>query len=233
MRTTALIVAAGRGTRLQASRPKPFVTLAGRPILERAARAFAAYPRVDGLVVVAADPGAAQRLLLAVAPRAVVVRGGAERQDSVRLGLAVLEGDGVVLVHDAARPLVEAAVIDAVIEAAERHGAAVPVVRVADTVKRLRPDGTVAATVPREDLALAQTPQGFRIDLLRRAYDRALADGFLGTDDASLVERDGGRVVAVPGSERNVKITTPRDLALAEALLRAEGGGEGRDDGGS
>jgi 2-C-methyl-D-erythritol 4-phosphate cytidylyltransferase len=152
--------------------------------------------------------------------RVVLVAGGEERQDSVRRGLEALGDADVVLVHDAARPLVPRRVIDAVIDATLRSGAAVPVVPVADTVKRVESDGAVGETLPRDDLRLAQTPQGFRTGLLRAAYARAEREGFRGTDDASVVERAGGRVVVVPGSPRNLKITTPEDLRLAEALLR-------------
>src|SRR5260221_33115 len=117
-----------------------------------------------------------------------------------------------------------AVVVAAGIDASREGGAAVRVVPVADTVKRLRSDGSVLETVPREDLRLAQTPQAFRADLLRAAYEAAERDGVRGTDDASLVERIGARVAVVPGSPRNLKITSPGDLAIALALLRAEGG---------
>ena len=127
--------------------------------------------------------------------------------------------------HDAARPFVDGALIDAVIAATGRHGAAVPVLAPADTVKRVTGDGTIETTLPRERLRLAQTPQGFRGALLRQAYERAARDGHTGTDDASLVERDGGRVFVIEGSPRNLKITTPWDLALAEAILSGAGAG--------
>ncbi len=224
MNVTALIVAAGRGVRLGGLRPKAYVTLGGETILARAVAAFAGHPEVNQVVVVAEDPDEARKALVRVAPGALVVRGGAERQDSVRLGLEAVPGEGLVLVHDAARPLVEADLIDAVIQAASRDGAAIPVIRASDTVKRLGADGTVAATVPRDNLGLAQTPQGFRVEILREACEAALRDRFFGTDDSSLVERLGRRVTTVPGSERNIKITVERDLAIAEALLSARPG---------
>jgi 2-C-methyl-D-erythritol 4-phosphate cytidylyltransferase len=124
----------------------------------------------------------------------------------------------IVLVHDAARPLVEPSLIDAIIAAAAEFGAAVPITPVAATVKRLSGDGFVLTTVPREDLGLAQTPQGFQTRLLRRAFD-SISAGQQATDDAALVERLGVRVRAVDGSPRNIKITVPADLELAEALL--------------
>ncbi len=221
MTVAALIVAAGRGARMGAAGPKALLPLGGTSILARAVAAFAARPRVARLIVVVADPGAARAALGDQAGRVVLVLGGEERQDSVLRGLEALEEAAIVLVHDAARPLVPAALIDAVIDAAIAHGAAVPVLPVVDTVKRIGPDGAVVATVRRDDLRLVQTPQGFRTDLLRAAYARAAREGVRATDDAGLVERCGGRVVVVPGSPRNIKITTPADLALAEALLRA------------
>ncbi len=222
MTIAALIVAAGRGSRMGGSRPKALLPVGGTSMLGRAVRAFAAHPRIGTIVAAVADPEEARAVLGPDAARITLVRGGAERHDSVRLGLEAIGASEIVLVHDAARPLVPRRIIDAVIEAAERHGAAIPVVAVTDTVKRLREDGTVAATVPREDLRLAQTPQGFRADLLRAAYDRAARAGDFATDDAGLVERAGGRVATVDGSLVNLKITTPADLDLAEALIELQ-----------
>jgi 2-C-methyl-D-erythritol 4-phosphate cytidylyltransferase len=231
MTVAAILVAAGRGTRMGTGRPKAFLRVGGETILGRSLRAFASHPRVGRIVVAVADPGEAGRLLGPAAARAVLVRGGEERQDSVRRALEALEPEGadIILVHDAARPLVSRAIIDAVIAAAGEHGAAVPVIAPSDTVKRLAGDGTVEATVPRQALRLAQTPQGFRSAILREAYARAAREGFTGTDDAALVERSGHRVTAVEGSPGNIKITTPLDLVLAEALL--SGGARGEDHG--
>ncbi len=221
MSIAALIVAAGRGARMGASRPKPLLSLGGVTILARCVAAFSSHPRLARVVVVVADEGEARRALGVAAGPITLVRGGPERQDSVRLGLAAIGDAEIVLVHDAARPLVPGGIIDAVLDATVRHGAAIPVIEVSDTVKRVGADGLVAATVPRGDLRLAQTPQGFRVDLLRAAYDRAARVGALATDDAGLVERAGGRVAIVQGSPLNIKITRPADLALAEALLRS------------
>ncbi|MEK7283765.1 MAG: 2-C-methyl-D-erythritol 4-phosphate cytidylyltransferase [Acidobacteriota bacterium] len=228
MTVAAILVAAGRGVRMGAGRPKAFLRLGGRTILERALGAFTSHPGIGRIVVAVADPEEAGGLLGPAAAGAVLVRGGEERQDSVRLALEAIgptEAD-IILVHDAARPLVSRALIDAVIAAAAEHGAAVPLVPPADTVKRLASDGSVEATMPRETLRLALTPQGFRSAILREAYARAARDGFTGTDDAALVERSGRRVAAVPGSPGNLKITTPLDLVLAEALLPGRAGGE-------
>jgi 2-C-methyl-D-erythritol 4-phosphate cytidylyltransferase len=152
-----------------------------------------------------------------------VVAGGARRQDSVIEGMkqAPQGYEGVVLVHDAARPFVEPALIEAVVGMAASHGAVLPVLPLVDTVKRVR-DGVVIETLDRSELAGAQTPQGFRFPVLARAYEAALRDRATLTDEAAAVERTGHPVAIVPGSPRNRKLTTPEDLAWAEALLRQE-----------
>jgi 2-C-methyl-D-erythritol 4-phosphate cytidylyltransferase len=222
----AILVAAGRGERMGAGEPKAFLAVAGQPMLLRAARAFAAAPSVDGIVaVVPADRVAAAREMLGdVRKLRDVLAGGERRQDSVLSGLqAVPPGfDGVVLVHDAARPLVEVDLIEAVARAAAETGAALPVLDLVDTVKRVR-DDRVVETLDRSTLAAAQTPQGFRVAVLHRAYKNAFRDGVTLTDEAMAVERLGEPVAAVAGSPRNRKLTTPEDLAWAEGLLRSEG----------
>ena len=228
MTTKALtiLVAAGRGERMGAGQPKAFLAVAGQPMLLRAARACAAAPSVDGIVaVVPADRIAAAREMLGGVPKLrEVLAGGERRQDSVLSGLqAVPPGfDGVVLVHDAARPLVEVELIEAVARAAAETGAAVPVLGLVDTVKRVR-DDRVIETLDRNTLASAQTPQGFRVTVLHRAYKNAFRDGVTLTDEAMAVERLGEPVAAVAGSPRNRKLTTPEDLAWAEGILRGEG----------
>jgi 2-C-methyl-D-erythritol 4-phosphate cytidylyltransferase len=159
---------------------------------------------------------------------AAPVVGGAERQDSVAAGLAALGAEiDIVAVHDAARCLVDPADVSRAIAAARDCGAALLAVPAADTIKRVR-RGEVCETPPREECWLAQTPQVFRVEILREALEKAAAEGFLGTDDAQLVERLGGVVRVVEGSPRNIKITRPADLALAEQWLReAEGSADG------
>jgi 2-C-methyl-D-erythritol 4-phosphate cytidylyltransferase len=225
MSVAALIVAAGRGSRMGGSRPKAFLTLGGRPILAHAVTAFLSHPEVTRVVASVSDLEAAAKALGREARRVVLVQGGDLRQDSVRQGLRAIGREEIVLVHDAARPLVPRGVIDAVLDGARRDGAAIPALLIPDTVKRVAADGSVAATLVRDDLRLAQTPQGFRADLLRAAYARAEEEGFVGTDDASIVEHAGGRVMVVEGSPENFKITLPADLDRAEALLRSRGGG--------
>jgi 2-C-methyl-D-erythritol 4-phosphate cytidylyltransferase len=222
MKSLVILVAAGRGERMGGGRPKAFLELAGEALVLRAARVFDRAPSVGRIVaVVPADEVSAARALLApVGKVSAVVPGGERRQDSVREGLrqAPAGFDGVVLVHDAARPLVEVDLVEAVAGAAGAAGAAVPVLPVVDTVKRVR-DGLVVETLDREALGSAQTPQGFRFAVLAEAYEAAFRDGVTVTDEATAVERLGAPVRAVPGSPRNRKITTREDLAWAEGVL--------------
>jgi 2-C-methyl-D-erythritol 4-phosphate cytidylyltransferase len=225
MNGLAILVAAGRGERMGAPRPKAFLALAGRPLLLHAAQAFEAAVSIASIVaVVPADEIVATRALLGgMRKLRAVVAGGARRQDSVLQGLkeAPVGFMGVVLVHDAARPFVAADLIDAVAAAAEVHGAALPVTPVVDTLKRVRED-LVVETIDRTEVRQAQTPQAFRYELLERAYAQAFKDGVTITDEAMAVERLGESVVAVAGSPRNRKLTTPEDLAWAESLIRED-----------
>jgi len=218
----AVLVAAGRGERMGAGRAKAFLPLAGRALLLRAAEAFESAPEVEAIVaVVPADEQRAARDLLAPLRKVTaVVAGGATRQDSVRAGLEALPFafDGIVLVHDAARALIEPALIASVVRAAAETGAAIPVLPLVDTIKRVR-DGAVGETLDRSELAAAQTPQGVRRALLQEALDEAARKGITVTDEAMAVEHLGRRVAAVVGSPRNLKITTPHDLRWAELLL--------------
>jgi 2-C-methyl-D-erythritol 4-phosphate cytidylyltransferase len=220
MSVAAVLVAAGSGERLGHGMPKALVSLGGRTILDWAIDAFAGHPELDELVV-AAPAGSVETIASTVAGcplRCAVVPGGASRTESVRRGLAAL-GDRpeFVLVHDAARPLVPARLISDVV-AALRNGAdaVVPVLPVADTVKRVA-DEVVLATVDRTELRRVQTPQGFRATILRAAY--AAAPGLVATDDAGVVEAHGAKVCTVAGDEAAFKITTPYDLRLAELLV--------------
>ncbi len=225
MEALAIIVAAGKGERMGGARPKAFLDVAGESMLLRSARAFDAADGVVTLVVVV--PGgeveATRRLLGVLRKPVVVVAGGKRRQDSVLEGIKQApEGyEGIVLVHDAARPFAEPGLIEAVARAAEAHGAAIPVVPVVDTIKRVE-DGRVAATLEREALGAAQTPQGFRYALLARAYEEAYRARVTVSDEAMAVERLGVPVATVLGSSRNRKLTTRDDLAWAEAVVRAE-----------
>ncbi len=222
MSVGVIIVAAGRGARMGASEPKQLLDLGGRTMVRRSVEAFDAHPSVDRIVVVLPVelvPAGASVVGQTRRP-CVVVAGGDRRQDSVRCGLAALGDDiELVLVHDAARPFVDAALVDRVIAGARETGAAVPAVQARDTVKRVgRGDRMVQATLPREEIWLAQTPQGFRRNVLDEAVTIG-ARGVEATDEAMLAEQAGHRVVLVPGDERNVKITTPEDLAEARRKL--------------
>ena len=207
---------------MRADRPKAFLDLGGQPLLLRAALAFEEAPSVERLVAVVSEDqvATARGILSSLKKKLAVVPGGPRRQDSVLEGLkqAPEAFEGVVLVHDAARPLVDVRLIEEVARAAEQAGAALPVLRLVDTVKRLR-DGCVVETLDREELGAAQTPQGFRFELLVAAYEAAFRDNVTLTDEAMAVERIGAPVRAVSGSARNRKITTPEDLAWAESVL--------------
>jgi 2-C-methyl-D-erythritol 4-phosphate cytidylyltransferase len=218
-RTVAVVPAAGSGERLAARIPKAFVEIAGRTLLERAVTGLHESGVVDHVVVaVPADKADEAKLILG--SDATVVAGGADRTESVRLGLAAVGHAEFVLVHDAARALTPAAVFVRVVEAL-RSGrpAVIPVLPLADTVKAVDANGVVIATPERAGLRAAQTPQGFRTELLLRAYQQELP----ATDDAALVEHIGGQVYIVDGDPLAFKITTALDLLLAEALVKAGG----------
>lgn len=215
----AVIVAAGSSTRM-GGRDKLLLPLCGRPLLACTLSVFAAQPRIQRLVVVASSANREQiaGLLREAASGARLTLGGARRRDSVRAGLDLLADCEYVIVHDGARPLVTAALIDAALAGAREAGAAICAVPVSDTVKREGEGRRIGETVPREGLWLAQTPQAFRRDLLLRAHEATDIDA---SDDALLVEMLGEPVLLVPGARENIKVTEPPDLPLAEAILHA------------
>ncbi|MDA8165110.1 MAG: 2-C-methyl-D-erythritol 4-phosphate cytidylyltransferase [Desulfobacteraceae bacterium] len=219
----AIIPAGGSGSRMGLPLPKQFCLLAGIPLLIHTLRAFAASP-VDAIIVAApAEHLAPTRDLLArfAVPKVrAVVAGGRLRQDSVAAGLREVPSSAeLIAVHDGARPLVTPALIAACLDEARRSGAAMAAIPVKDTLKAVV-GGSVQRTVDRDGLWQAQTPQTARAGLLRQAFAAAAADGFVGTDEASLLERLGIQVSIVEGSERNLKVTRPEDLLVAAALLR-------------
>ncbi len=213
--------------------PKQFLILDGLPILIHSLRAFAAVQRVTAIYV-AVRKTEMERVQAQIAEYAAqygfagrvhVVEGGDHRQDSVSHALAALPAgaDDIVLVHDAVRPLIDVATIDRTIDAVVEHGAAIVGLPAVDTIKqveRTAHGALVTSTIPREYIVLAQTPQGFRFGLLQKVFAEAAADGFVGTDEASVVERAGLPVAVVHGSQVNLKITQPGDLELAEFYLR-------------
>ena len=231
MTASAIIVAAGSGVRLGSGVPKAFVKIGGRTMLSYSLAAVGQVSAI-GEVVITVPEGfeSAARAEAAAAGLGAAVKitpGGIERQDSVRIALGLTSAESeLVIVHDAARPLATPAIFEACIAAAARAGGAIAAIPVADTLKRIADsDRTIAATVARTGLWQAQTPQAFRRDLLLAAHRRAVSEGIVATDDADLVERTGVRVEVVEGSTANIKVTTPSDLAIVEAIIAAHKAG--------
>src|SRR5712691_5954345 len=219
--TYALIVAAGRGIRFGGELPKQYLPLGGTSVLRHAVAAFATHPRISGVQIVIRDE---DRKIFAEAVSGLAVLppvpGGAERQDSVRLGLEALapHDPARVLIHDAARPFPDPALIDRVLDALDRAPAAIPALPLGDTIKRVE-EGRIRETVDRSQLWRAQTPQGFHFAAILAAH-RAAAGRTL-TDDAAVAEAAGIAPAVVAGSADNLKVTTAQDLAAAERLLAA------------
>jgi 2-C-methyl-D-erythritol 4-phosphate cytidylyltransferase len=226
MKTVAIIPAGGSGRRMGSGIPKQYLLLGGIPVLVHTLQVFQSSPVVDEIFLVVPE-GDIPEVRNEIVGRynlfkvSLIVAGGAERQDSVGNALAHLRGEhGIVLVHDGVRPFVSEELIRRVVAVAEADGAVAVGVRVKDSVKEVNSAGWVIKTVTREGLWLTQTPQVFRKPLILAAYERAAADGFCGTDDASLVERMGVPVRMIPGDYDNIKVTTPEDLTLGEDILR-------------
>jgi 2-C-methyl-D-erythritol 4-phosphate cytidylyltransferase len=244
MKVIVIIPAAGLGTRMapmpsamdaKTRKPHPskqFTELAGTPILIHTLRKFAAVDQVSEIWIALREneiEGFRERLAKdapdILKKKVELVVGGEHRQQSVEHALNAVSAaaDDVILVHDAVRPLVTADIIHEIIAAAKKYGAALAALPAVDTVKqveRTAEGAIVKATIPRAGVVLAQTPQGFHYSVIKKAFDEATADGFMGTDEASLVERSGHEVVVVMGSPRNIKITNPGDMELAEFYLR-------------
>jgi 2-C-methyl-D-erythritol 4-phosphate cytidylyltransferase len=220
---TVVIPAGGVGVRLGRRTPKQFLALGDKAILATTLRHFSRHPAVRAVVIAAPEAhlSRARRLVGAGGRRCalLVVAGGASRQESVWRALQSAPAAEIVIVHDAVRPFIDRRLIDAVIAAARTEGAAICALPIAETVKRVR-EGRVEATLDRSGLWAVQTPQAFRYPLLVEAHEKARRDGFVGTDDAMLVERLGHPVRVVAGLERNIKITTPADLRRARAWAR-------------
>jgi 2-C-methyl-D-erythritol 4-phosphate cytidylyltransferase len=237
MKIAVIVPAAGLGTRMGKSTAektgtsrKQFMLLEGSPILLHTVRKFAASLRISEIVVAVRgeDLDWVRDMMKREFPgRVRVVEGGNSRQESVQNALGTLDRDtDLVAVHDAVRPFIDLEIIDKVLDAAAEHGAAIVAVAPVDTVKQVN-RGTghvrVRATLQRDRLVLAQTPQVFRYDLLTRAFQSARDDGFIGTDESSLVERLDIEVTVVLGSDRNIKITKPADMDLARLFLQEQG----------
>jgi 2-C-methyl-D-erythritol 4-phosphate cytidylyltransferase len=225
LKTIALITAGGKGQRMQSSTAKQFLLLGGKPVLAQTIAVFEACLFVDEIFVIAPQDEMAKVQTDIVEKYQYkkvlkVVRGGRTRQQSVWNGLRAIKSDCAwVVIHDGVRPLIAPQLIEAGIMEARQTGAAIVAVPARDTVKRLGPGGKLQ-TLNREEIWLAQTPQIFEFSLLCQAHHKANQDKFTGTDDASLVERLGHPVSLIPGDYGNIKITTPEDLTIAEALIK-------------
>jgi 2-C-methyl-D-erythritol 4-phosphate cytidylyltransferase len=226
LKASAIIVAAGSGVRLGSDVPKAFVKIAGRTMLSYSLVIVRQINSIDEVVITIPDGfERAARAEVAAAGIGVPVKitpGGVERQDSVRIALELTSAESeLVIVHDAARPLATPAIFEACLIAAARAGGAIAAIPVSDTLKRVT-DSAISATIARASLWQAQTPQAFRRDLLVAAHQRAVSEKIAATDDADLVERTGARVEVVEASTNNIKITTPSDLAIVEAILAVQ-----------
>jgi len=225
LKVVAIIPSAGKGERM-GFKKKPFITLLGHPLLYYAIAAFEASHSIDGIVLVV-PPGDEGRVndevIVPYRFRKIIdiIPGGLERQDSVRLAVNnIKDVCEVVIIHDGARPFLGVELIERVLSAVDITGGAIAALPVTDTIKDVS-SGIVNKTISRECLWAVQTPQAFRMDILREAHNRALTDGFYGTDDAALVERLGGKVAVVDGSVENIKVTTPGDIIIGEALWKS------------
>ena len=216
MSVVVIVPAAGTGSRFGGALPKQFQQLDGKPLVQHVIERFLIDDDVTRVIVPVAE------LLLASvknSDRVTFVAGGATRQESVMRGVAEADDAELIAIHDAARPLFSAAIFHAVIDAAREVGVSLPVIPVTDTIHVMNDDATIARTLDRAELGAAQTPQCFRADVLREVLERATSEGITGTDEAGLAARFGYTVKAVPGDPRNLKITVPEDLAIAESYL--------------
>lgn len=224
MSNTAVILAAGLGKRMQAGHNKQFIEICGQSVLTHTLTVFAQIPEIAKIVLVvrAGEEDTCRNMIPEIAEsKTVLAIGGKERQDSVHNGIRAITWEcEYILIHDGARPLITEEVIRRTLLAAQNSGAAICAVPVKDTIKQADSDGNVLATIPRESLWAVQTPQVFRADLIRRAYENAYVHNHYGTDDASLVEYLGEKIKIVTGDYENIKITTPEDIPTAEQILQ-------------
>jgi 2-C-methyl-D-erythritol 4-phosphate cytidylyltransferase len=228
MRAEALIVSAGKGHRFIEGKKKQFHLLAEKPILVHTLDKFEACSLIHSILLVVGEEDmdyCLEEIIEKYHYKKIsqIVPGGKRRQDSVKNGVEFLSKDTeIVVIHDGVRPFVTKEMIEDSIRSAIRFGAVVLAMPVKETIKMAQPDGTVLKTLDRESLWQIQTPQAFRVDVIKEAYHKATEDGFVGTDDASLVERLGVKVHILPGSYTNIKITTPEDLILANLFMEVD-----------
>jgi len=226
MKADAVIVSAGKGHRFIEGKKKQFYFLEGKPILAHTLEKFESCPLVRSVFLVVGQEDMDYCMKEVVEKFqfqkvSQIVPGGKRRQESVKNGIDALPKDSeIVAIHDGVRPFITRMMIEDSIHSAVRNGAVVFAMPVKETIKMSNPDGTVLKTLDRESLWQIQTPQTFQVNIIKEAYYRATKDGFIGTDDATLVERIGGKVHILPGSYANIKITTPEDLSLASLLLK-------------
>lgn len=226
MKADAIIVSAGKGQRFMEGRKKQFFLLADKPILTHTLDKFENCPLIDSILLVVGQEDMDYCLKEIIEKNryrkiSQIVPGGKRRQDSVKNGMDALSRDAnIVVIHDGVRPFVTREMIEDSIHSAQRFGAVVMAMPVKETIKMADADGTVLKTLDRESLWQIQTPQTFQAHVIKEAYQKATENGFVGTDDASLVERLGIKVHILPGSYTNIKITTPEDLILANLFLR-------------
>ncbi|MDH3836514.1 MAG: 2-C-methyl-D-erythritol 4-phosphate cytidylyltransferase [Desulfobacteraceae bacterium] len=224
---SAIIVAAGKGIRMKGTMRKQYLDLSGRPVLAHSIMAFDSCSQVAEiyLVVPKEDIEYCQNKILSLLDlknQINLVHGGAKRQDSVYNGLQSIDKDTeTVVIHDGVRPLIHPEELKECILGSKKYGACILGTPASDTLKRVDKSGIIEATLPRENIWLAQTPQAFQYDLILKAHETARRDGYVGTDDASLVERLGADVKIINGSRFNIKITQKEDLAVAKAMFDA------------
>ncbi len=223
LKTTAIIVAAGDGKRMNSSKNKQFLELGGKPVLVRTLEAFQSADSIDSIIVATKPEFIAHIQTLAeefgISKIETIVPGGATRQESVMEGILAAKDCKIIAIHDGARPFATTALIDSVVLSAKEHGAAAPGIVPKDTVKVVDESGKVLSTPDRSGLRQIQTPQVFDFESIKNAYILARDTGFCGTDDCSVAENAGISVTIVPGEHTNIKITTAEDLPVAEGIL--------------
>jgi 2-C-methyl-D-erythritol 4-phosphate cytidylyltransferase len=221
----AVIVAGGSGSRMKAAVRKQYLNLGGVPIVAHTLMAFDRFPDLDRIVLVVPEDDLERCRADVLAPLSLVhdvqlVAGGPRRQDSVFNGLSAIGvPDGTVMIHDGVRPFVRVSLMNACLAGVKETGACIPAIPATDTLKQVDDDGMIVGTLNRQQVRLAQTPQTFSLNLIRRAHQLAARGGFTATDDASIAESAGERVTVVPGDPDNIKITTPADLLIARGIF--------------
>lgn len=229
MNVIALIPAAGAGKRMGGDRNKQYLEIGGKPILAHTLEVFEGIEAISEVYLIVPEEDCAYCCDLVDGIRFTkpirIISGGKERQDSVKNGIDAIYNCDIVMVHDGVRPFVTEDIINRSVEETVRCGATVVAVPAKDTIKSVDEEGNIIETLERKKLWQVQTPQTFKYEIIKEAFDKAYKDGFYGTDDASLVERMGHKVRIIEGSYQNIKITTPEDMIIAEAILKSRQAG--------